>query len=263
LASFVGGAPKNDVAVEGNGVVPKLVVVPNGVVIPNVVEEKLGVAPKLKPPVLKPVPVVLGDEKPNPVEGAKVEAPKPEPKVGVVPEVAKELVGANDPNPPPNAPPPAGANEVPKLGVVPNEGVAAVPKEKGEVELPNMEPVVPNEPNAPVVELPNGLVPKLVVGVELNEPNPELKAGVVVGVVPKELPKVVPKGEGEGVLPNELVELPKAKGLLLVEAPNIPPEPMAVPVPKGELDMVPNGLGAPIVPKPLVEAPKGEAAGLF
>jgi hypothetical protein len=200
--------------------------------------------------------VVAGDEKPKPVEGAKLEGElKPEPKVGVVPAVMKEVVGNVDPNPPPNAPP-AGAKEVAKLGVVvPNDGVGVAPKEKGEVEVANIEPVVPNEPNQPE-GAPKGLVPKLVAGVELKEPNPEPKAGVVVGVVAK-VPKELPKGELV-VLPNELVVLPKEKGLLLAAVPNIPPEPMAAPVPKGELE-APNGLVAPAVPKVLV-VPKGEAA---
>lgn len=264
--AFIWGAPKKDVAVEG---MPKLVVLvlKDGVVMPNELE-KLGVgAPKLKPPEPNPVPVVLGAAKPNPVVGAKlVDELNPDdvPKLGAVPDDMKEVVGKDDvPNPPVPNPPPEGAKEFPKPEPdVPKDGAEVLLKENGAVELPNIfEPVVaPNEPNPPPEEAPNGLVPKLVAGVELNEPKPEPKEGVVVGVVPKELPKELPKGEAV-VLPNELVLLPNENGLLLADEPNIPPEPIAPPVlePKAELEVLPKGLaaGAPKLP---VE-PKGDDDG--
>lgn len=267
---IAGVVPKKEVAVDGNDEVPKLVVVVlNDGVILNV--PKLGaveVAPKLKPPppVPKLEPVAAGAEKfPKLVDGAKLELKPDVPNDGAVPEVMNELEPKDVPNPVPNPPPVGAVNELPKFEA-PNAGVVVLPpNEKGDdVVDPNIVLVVVlKPPNAPVELFPNEVVPKLVAGVELNEPKPEPNDGVAAGVVPKVPKEDPPPPKGEAVLfPNEVVELPKENGLLAGAVPNIPPEPIAVPVlvPKGLLFMLlPKGLELGLLPKPLVaEVPKGE-----
>lgn len=255
-----------------------VLVLNEGVVMPNV--PKLGVvddaAPKLKPPAPLPPkvePVAVGAEKfPKLVDGVKLELKPVVPNDGAVLEVMNELEPKEVPNPVPN-PPPAGAvpnAEVPKLDEVPKDGVVLLPppNEKGDVVDPNIVLVVALKlPNPPVEGFPNELVPKLVVGVELNEPKPEPNDGAAAGVEPKppkeELP---PPKEGAVLLPNVEVALPKENGLLAGAVPNIPPEPIAVPVlaPKGLLLMLlPKGFTVGVLPKPPVvaELPKGDEVG--
>lgn len=245
--------------------------VKEGVVRPkDDVVPKLGVlAPKLNPVPPNPE-LVAGVEKfpKEEVAGvAKDELKVDVPKDGAVLEVMKEVVGKEVFPKPPNELVAAGVpNDVPKAGVVeaaPKAGVVA-PNEKGEGAAgvaPNIEPEVPepNDPN-PVPVDPKVLEPKLVEGVELNAPKPVPKLGVVVGVVPNELKdELPPKGVVE-VLPKALVVPPKEKGLLAVVLvlPNMPPLPIAEPVPKGFVLML---LPPKEVPAPNVfVAPKGDAA---
>lgn len=240
---------------------PKVVVVddaPNGVKDELAPKLGVGLAPKLKPELPPPngvVEVAGLEENPKEVVGVKLDVKLVAPNDGAVPVVEKELLPNIDP-PPKLLAAGVAKDEVPKL-LVPNEGVEVLPKEKGEVELPKVLELLPklNAPPPPA-GAPNGLlVPKVVVGVELKELNPDPNPEVVVGVglVPKP-PKEEPKGDV--VFPNELVVVvaPKEKGLDV--EPNMFPEPIAVPVPKVLEE--PNGLEL-TAPKVLAEAPKGEA----
>jgi hypothetical protein len=258
---IAGGAPRNEVAVDGKPVVPN-----EGVVVPKVELPKLGVVPKL--PKLPKVDVVLGVEKLDPKLGVENDEPPNEtppvpPNEGIVVDEKVLGVEPNDPNvPEPND---GFANDEPKFDVVPEPKppmfvVLPKPPLKGEEEVEGnieLEVPEPNEPK-PVEGVPKAEVPKLVAGVELKAPKPVPNEGVVVGVVPKLDPKPEAVPNGEDVEPNEL-PVPNGedaeKGL--DELPNMLPV-----VPKGEAVMLlPNGeeLGM-VLPKVLAAVPKGEPA---